>query len=301
MTKTHKIIQYLLPLLKVDGLTRAEIQHKLRIDNRSTTRYLTEIETLGYRLLKSGKKNIRYRIQSNDTPIIHDEDIKLLKKVKVQFEKDGNLPVSDSIKCLIQRLSSIKTDNEAEAIAETLKGNDLFLLSPVPNGDKTINPALVKALYSAAKNHSVVRIDYKPPQSDESESFNFHPVGLSMRNGKLYCCGERDNGKIYSLPIVRFKRITTTGKSFEKITNSIFDIYQHSFGSFLHKKPEKVVIEIKSKWMEEYLKEVYIHHTAKIVSKRGKTYLTMEVGVDEELLGWVRSWGEKMICRHNKI
>jgi hypothetical protein len=295
MTKTFKVVHHLLPLLKDKGLTRPEIRQKLGINNRSVTRYLKELETFGYKIIRMGQKRIRYRIQSNEAPIIHESDIEFLREMRRRLERTGNLPDSDTLKGLIKRLSNIKDENESDALTETISGNDLFLFYPAPNGDKSINPSTIKALYLAAKHHSEIKVDYMVPQTKKADTFYFHPIGLSMRGGKLYCCGMRpDNRWIYSLPIVRFKRIATTGKRFEPLKTSMADIYSHSFGSFLHDKPEKVVIQIKSPWMLSYLKEAFIHPTAKIIKKKGKTYLTMEVGVDEELLGWVMSWGGKM-------
>ena len=72
------------------------------------------------------------------------------------------------------------------------------------------------------------------------------------------------------------------------------DIYKYSFGSFLHNKPKKVIIRIDSAWMLGYLQEAFIHPTAKMVQIKGKPHLTMSVGMDEELTGWINSWSGKL-------
>lgn len=147
-------------------------------------------------------------------------------------------------------------------------------------------------LWSAA-NRKVCYVTYKRAGADKSAVFAIHPYTLLHHKGAFYGISYQPHHKDYIyLAIHRIENIDNADKEFVRDANfNLEEFLKDAFGIWKD-QPEKVELKF-SPDIASSIRERIWHPSQKFSDcDDGGVILTLEVPVNEELIGWVQYWGE---------
>lgn len=297
-SKYKTIQQKLIPFMLNRIRSRREIESYTGLSKRQLSRYLNSLRSLNYTITTFGKKNKTFLLSSQGEFKIPANSLRLLKDITKILKGQGYITQMEELETLIEALTKKVNEADIDSTVASFASNELFLYHPGPTGHKELNENLYKLIYSAAAANSEIRLTYKKPGENALQRFLFEPLGLTMRVGKMYCVGKKVGTDYVSvLPLSRIVSVSRSGRTYQRNRFCLKSFFQYSFGTFPHEKPDNIKIRInalETDFMWIYLNETYIHHSIKKEFKKRIGYITMKVGVDHELAGWILSWGEKM-------
>ena len=145
-----------------------------------------------------------------------------------------------------------------------------------------------------------VEVLYTTPGDLEPRRYTLCPLTLVMWRGGLYVAAIfEDGGKVYLFAVERIRSIEVTRQRFRYPTEAEYHPAEHFAGAFgiFHRDdvpPARVEVRFAAKpWLHRYLQE-RTWHPSQVFTEApdGHLVMTMTVSGFEEVLPWLRSFGE---------
>ncbi|MBF0433440.1 MAG: WYL domain-containing protein [Fibrobacteria bacterium] len=286
------------------GVTIDELEQKLGIHPRTIKRYLNEIRQAGYivyDLREGANQKSLYVIHNPHLPPAHL--IPSLNKIKKEMNSWGNPKFSSILKQVTEYLNKLNQTglktNQAEN-DHTGSGSP-YHIDHGPFSQEYVSEATLHTLETAILKHYKLQIRYSSYESDKEE-FVFYPYSLCLRVGTLYAIGRKDKntGSFLSLSVKRIKRCVSTSEPFLPAKFNIENYYKYCFGQFprqSYERPEMVVLQIREKWLQKYLKESHFNPPGKIIHLKKNVFFELEMVIKPDFVNWVISLFPFMIPR----
>jgi predicted DNA-binding transcriptional regulator YafY len=150
----------------------------------------------------------------------------------------------------------------------------------------------IRALNEAVLEHRCVRIEYTTGRTGETSVRDLDPYRVWYRSGGLYVIGhDHKSDEVRTFAVDRIGRATLLGAHFEVPADFDFEARTASAFGVVAERPETVCIRFAPRWAL-YVQEHEWHPSQRSAkTEDGGVELTMEVGLGEELRGWVLSFG----------
>ena len=150
----------------------------------------------------------------------------------------------------------------------------------------------IRALNEAVLERRSVRIDYTTGRTGETSQRDLDPYRVWYRSGGLYVIGhDHKSGEVRTFAVDRIGSARLLDAHFEVPEGFDFEARTASAFGVVAEPPEPVCIRFAPRWTL-YVQEHEWHPSQRIEkSEDGGAVLHMEVGIGEELRGWVLSFG----------
>jgi predicted DNA-binding transcriptional regulator YafY len=198
-------------------------------------------------------------------------------------------PFWDNLKNVIDKVEAglpSKTANHLERIM------GVFALLHVPKRNYAQQKNILSDLQKALRLQRSVTMLYRKPGYQKATKYPVDPYTLALYEFGLYLIGySHGAGALRTFALERIKSIELTDEQFEIPKSfSLADRMNQGFG-LIENPPQEVRIQF-SPDVAHLLKERQYHPTQRLTSLRnGGVLLRMNVGVADELVAWVLSWG----------
>jgi predicted DNA-binding transcriptional regulator YafY len=189
-------------------------------------------------------------------------------------------------------LAKIRASLGPELTSFLARLHDAFRVLPGPHKRYSEASDTIRALNEAVLERRSVRIDYTTGRTGETSQRDLDPYRVWYRSGGLYVIGhDYKSGEVRTFAVDRIRSAHLLDARFEVLAGFDFEARTASAFGVVAEPPEHVRIRFAPRWAL-YVREHEWHpsqHVAK--SEDGGVELTMEVGLGEELRGWVLSFG----------
>jgi predicted DNA-binding transcriptional regulator YafY len=150
----------------------------------------------------------------------------------------------------------------------------------------------IRTLNEAVLERRSVRIDYTTGRTGEKSVRDLDPYRVWYRSGGLYVIGhDHRSGEVRTFAVDRIGSAALLDARFEVPADFDFEARTASAFGVVAETPEPVRIRFAPRWAL-YVKEHEWHPSQRVVpAEGGAVELHMEVGVGDELRGWVLSFG----------
>lgn len=282
MATKHQNMVKLVERLKTNPMSQTEIARFFCVTPRTVMRYIKEMEetTPGFNRHPINGRQYKYSVQEDD-----DFSPKLLRdieKMQQQFSANGHVAGSQILSKILAKLNAKTNLDKAMPQVQVLDSG--YYMNHGPFAEHKGNSLKNQKLLIAIRDCQILKISYTPRDQDElsdKQNFKFRPYKVSLRVGRLYLVGERDDdlGQFISIPIDRITRYQSTGLDFKNEVQA-FDIdefYKYSWGQYIGlNAPEKITLNLKDDWLVQRFIESNFNPKIKIEEKgRGKLKKTL--------------------------
>jgi predicted DNA-binding transcriptional regulator YafY len=170
--------------------------------------------------------------------------------------------------------------------------HDAFRVLPGPHKRYTEASDTIRALNEAVLEHRCVRIEYTTGRTGETSVRDLDPYRVWYRSGGLYVIGhDHKSDEVRTFAVDRIGRATLQDAHFEVPADFDFEARTASAFGVVAERPETVCIRFAPRWAL-YVQEHEWHPSQRSAkTEDGGVELTMEVGLGDELRGWVLSFG----------
>ena len=170
--------------------------------------------------------------------------------------------------------------------------HDAFRVLPGPHKRYTEASDAIRTLNEAVLEHRSVRIAYTTGRTGETSVRTLDPYRVWYRSGGLYVIGhDHKSGEVRTFAVDRIGEATLLETRFEVPADFDFEARTASAFGVVAEPPESVRIRFAPHWAL-YVQEHEWHPSQRITPlPEGGVELAMEVGLGDELRGWVLSFG----------
>ncbi len=189
-------------------------------------------------------------------------------------------------------LAKIRASLGPELSSFLARLHDAFRVLPGPHKRYTEASDTIRALNEAVLERRSVRIEYTTGRTGETSQRDLDPYRVWYRSGGLYVIGhDHKSGEVRTFAVDRIHRASLLDAHFEVPADFDFEARTASAFGVVAEQPETVCIRFAPRWAL-YVQEHDWHPSQRIAkAESGGVELTMDVGVGEELRGWVLSFG----------
>jgi len=189
-------------------------------------------------------------------------------------------------------LAKIRASLGPELTTFLARLHDAFRVLPGPHKRYTEASDTIRALNEAVLERLSVRIEYTTGRTGETSERDLDPYRVWYRSGGLYVIGhDHKSGEVRTFAVDRIGRASLLETHFEVPADFDFEARTASAFGVVAEPPEGVRIRFAPRWAL-YVQEHEWHPSQRIAkTESGGVELNMEVGLGEELRGWVLSFG----------
>jgi predicted DNA-binding transcriptional regulator YafY len=189
-------------------------------------------------------------------------------------------------------LAKIRASLGPELTAFLGRLHDSFRVLPGPHKRYTEASDTIRALNEAVLERRSVRIEYTTGRTGETGQRDLDPYRVWYRSGGLYVIGhDHKSGEVRTFAVDRIGSARLLDAHFEVPEGFDFEARTASAFGVVAEPPERVSIRFAPRWAL-YVQEHEWHPSQQIAKTAdGGVELSMEVGIGEELRGWVLSFG----------
>lgn len=189
-------------------------------------------------------------------------------------------------------LAKIRASLGPELAGFVARLRETFRVVPGPHKRYAEASETIRALNEAVLEGRSVRIAYTTGRTGETHVRDLDPYRVWYRSGGLYVIGhDHKSGEVRTFAVDRIGSATLLEQRFEVPADFDFEARTASAFGVVADAPEPVRIRFAPRWAL-YVQEHEWHPSQQLSrTPEGGVELSMEVGVGDELRGWVLSFG----------
>jgi len=275
------------------GVGLDECAAELECNKRTVYRDLDALQYAGFPVTSEKRDGrVFYRLlesfELGEAPFTPDELIALAFSEDLLKGLAGTV-FHDSIH---SALAKIRASLGPELATFLARLKDAFRVLPGPHKRYAEASDTIRALNEAVLERRTVRIDYTTGRTGETSVRDLDPYRVWYRSGGLYVIGrDHKSGEVRTFAVDRIGSATLLEARFEVPADFDFEARTASAFGVVAEPAEPVHIRFAPRWAL-YVQEHEWHPSQRFAkTDDGGVELAMEVGVGDELRGWVLSFG----------
>lgn len=275
------------------GVGLDECAAELDCNRRTVYRDLDALQYAGFPVTHSKRDGrVFYRLlesfELGEAPFTPDELLALAFSEDLLRGLEGTV-FHDSIQSALAKIRASLGPELATFLAR-LKG--AFRVLPGPHKRYAEASETIRALNEAVLERRTVRIAYTTGRTGETSVRDLDPYRVWYRSGGLYVIGrDHRSGEVRTFAVDRIGSAELLETRFEVPADFDFEARTASAFGVVAEKAEPVRIRFAPRWAL-YVQEHEWHPSQRFEkAEDGGVELAMEVGVGDELRGWVLSFG----------
>jgi predicted DNA-binding transcriptional regulator YafY len=275
------------------GVGLDEAAEELECNRRTVYRDLDALQYAGFPVTSEKRDGrVFYRLlesfELGEAPFTTDELIALAFSGDLLKALEGTV-FHDSIQSALAKIRA-SLGPELAGFLSHLKEH--FSVLPGPHKRYSDASETIRSLNEAMLAQRTVRIAYTTARTGETAARELDPYKLWYRSGGLYVIGhDHRSGEVRTFAVDRIGSTELLETRFEVREDFDFEARTASAFGVVAEPPESVCIRFAPRWAL-YVQEHEWHASQTIAkSDDGGVELSMQVGVGDELRGWVLSFG----------
>ncbi len=275
------------------GVGLDELAAELECNKRTVYRDLDALQYAGFPVTSEKREGrVFYRLlesfELGEAPFTPDELIALAFGEDLLKGLAGTV-FHDSIH---SALGKIRASLGPELQAFLARLRDSFRVLPGPHKRYAEASDTIRALNEAVLERQTVRIAYTTGRTGESSVRDLDPYRVWYKSGALYVIGhDHKSGEVRTFAVDRIASVALGETRFEVPADFDFEARTASAFGVVADPPEPVHIRFAQRWAL-YVREHDWHPSQRFTpTPEGGVELAMEVGIGDELRGWVLSFG----------
>jgi predicted DNA-binding transcriptional regulator YafY len=270
-----------------------ELAAELECHKRTVYRDLDALQFAGFPVTSEKRDGrVFYRViegfELGEAPFTPDELMALAFSEDLLRGLAGTV-FHDSIQ---SALAKIRASLGPELTTFLARLHDAFRVLPGPHKRYSEASDTIRALNEAVLERRSVRIEYTTGRTGETSERDLDPYRVWYRSGGLYVIGhDHKSGEVRTFAVDRIARATLQGAHFEVPEGFDFEARTASAFGVVAEPAEAVCIRFAARWAL-YVQEHEWHPSQQLAkTEDGGVELRMQVGLGEELRGWVLRFG----------
>ena len=275
------------------GVGLDECAEELECNKRTVYRDLDALQYAGFPVTSEKRDGrVFYRLlesfELGEAPFTPDELIALAMSEDLLRGLAGTV-FHDSIH---SALAKIRASLGPELATFLARLREAFRVLPGPHKRYAEASDTIRALNEAVLERRTVRIAYTTGRTGETGIRELDPYRVWYRSGGLYVIGrDHKSGEVRTFAVDRIGRAELTEARFEVPADFDFEARTASAFGVVAEPAEPVRIRFAPRWAL-YVQEHEWHPSQRFAkTEDGGVELTMEVGLGDELRGWVLGFG----------
>jgi predicted DNA-binding transcriptional regulator YafY len=269
-----------------------ELARELECHKRTVYRDLDALQYAGFPVTSEKRDGlVFYRLLESfrlgDAPFTPDELLALA------FGEDllGSLAGTVFHDSIHSALGKIRASLGPDMVGFLARLRDSFRVLPGPHKRYADAADTIRALNEAVLERRTVHIAYTTGRTGEQSERDLDPYRVWYRAGALYVIGhDHKSGELRTFAIDRIAEAKLGERHFEVPADFDFEARTASAFGVVADPPDTVRIRFAPRWAR-YVKEHEWHPSQRFREDVDGLELEMEVGVGDELRGWVLSFG----------
>lgn len=247
----------------------------------------------GFPIEQEGKgkdKRVRFKMQSGtlSIPLTTNNLIALYLSMNLLSFLEGT-PYFRAMKELVEKVSAVLPKDTLKKLDEIRKS---FFAVRDPWKSYSEKAGIIATINEAVISRRKLSIRYKGPSWKAGKDYIIHPYVVFLHKNALYVGGPtEDKGQMRFFAVKRIVAASIVQQTFDMPKD--FKLEDHLKGAFgiVAETPRKVEIKFDAD-VAPYIEEAIWHESQSIKSQDdGSVILTMKVGITEELIWWILSYG----------
>jgi predicted DNA-binding transcriptional regulator YafY len=275
------------------GVGLDECAAELECNKRTVYRDLDALQYAGFPVTSEKRDGrVFYRLlesfELGEAPFTPDELIALAMSEDLLRGLAGTV-FHDSIHAA---LAKIRASLGPELAGFLARLRDAFRVLPGPHKRYAEASDAIRALNEAVLERRTVRIEYTTGRTGETSVRELDPYRVWYRSGGLYVIGrDHKSGEVRTFAVDRIGKADLLEARFEVPADFDFEARTASAFGVVAEPAEPVRIHFTPRWAL-YVQEHAWHPSQRLTkTEDGGVELSMEVGLGDELRGWVLSFG----------
>ncbi len=275
------------------GVGLDEAAAELECNRRTVYRDLDALQYAGFPVTSEKRDGrVFYRLlesfELGEAPFTTDELIALAFSGDLLKALEGTV-FHDSTQSALAKIRASLGPDLASFLGRL---KDYFRVRPGPHKRYNEASETIRMLNEGMLEQRTVRIAYTTARTGETAAREIDPYRLWYRNGGLYVIGhDHKSGEIRTFAVDRIGESERLEARFEVREDFDFDARTASAFGVVAEPPEAVRIRFAPRWAL-YVQEHEWHPSQTLArTEDGGVELSMQVGIGEELRGWVLSFG----------
>jgi predicted DNA-binding transcriptional regulator YafY len=275
------------------GVGLDEVAAELECNRRTVYRDLDALQYAGFPVTSEKRDGrVFYRLlesfELGEAPFTTDELIALAFSGDLLKALEGTV-FHDSIQSALAKIRASLGPELASFLSHL---NEYFRVLPGPHKRYSDASETIRRLNEAMLAQRTVRITYTTARTGETAARELDPYKLWYRSGGLYVIGhDHRSGDVRTFAVDRIGSTELLEARFEVREDFDFEARTASAFGVVAEPPEPVCIRFAPHWAL-WVQEHEWHPSQTIAKTQdGGVELSMQVGIGDELRGWVLSFG----------
>lgn len=282
------------------GICAGDLAERLHCSRRQVQRDLRVLEEVGfpveYEDRDYGKRFWKlspHFIESHDLVLSVTEMLSLYLSKQLVSPLAGT-QLGDGFDALFDK---IKAMLPKKALTYFRDFEERLLAKSFSHQDYSKHQKEIRIISRAIDERRIVELTYKSLSKNGPYDTLFHPYGLILLGGSLYCVGHMAMyGEVRTLKVTRILGIELTDRNFERPEDFSLKTYTRgSFGIFSSGKTQVIKVKFTG-WAATNVREQQWHDSQKILKDTAKHVIAQfELGDHREFMRWVLGFGRHAV------
>ena len=197
--------------------------------------------------------------------------------------------LESNFKLAREKLEALKTDNKSATWLDKIR----VVTPSMPQNPPAISSDVLEKVQNALINDTQLNVEYRKPQSDKTDRWDIHPLGMVQRGLVSYLvCTIFDYGDVRLIAVHRIEAAEALDKEVRRPEGFSLDDYINQ-GALHFGGGENIKLEaIVHPYLLELLKESPLSEDMKIISKGDVHKVKATVVNSWQLDWWIKSQGD---------